>query len=87
MLPALDDCAVALTETKALPVRGWRATTSCAALLSQTVCGPVLPSPSFDWAFGKLRALGIVELVRHVEFLDALDDYGIMLTKALGTKE
>ena len=34
----------------------------------------------FDRAFGKLRLLGIDELVRHAEFLDALDDYSIVLT-------
>ena len=34
----------------------------------------------FDRAFGKLMPLGIDELVRHVEFLDALDDYDIVLT-------
>ena len=34
----------------------------------------------FDRALGKLQTTGIVELVRHAEFLDALDDYNIMLT-------
>lgn len=38
----------------------------------------------FDRAFGKLRALGIEELVRHVDFLDALDDYDIVLTESPG---
>ena len=35
----------------------------------------------FDRAFGKLKALDIAELVCHVEFLDALDDYGIVLAE------
>ena len=39
----------------------------------------------FDRAFGKLTALDIAELVRHVEFLDALDDYGILLTEPPGS--
>ena len=39
----------------------------------------------FDRAFGKLRMLGIDELVRHAEFLDALDDYGIVLTEPPGS--
>ena len=39
----------------------------------------------FDRAFGKLTALDIAELVRHVEFLDALDDYGIVLTEPPGS--
>ena len=38
----------------------------------------------FDRAFGKLRALGADDLVRHVEFLDALDDYDIVLTEPPG---
>ena len=38
----------------------------------------------FDRAFGRLRALGVAELIRHVEFLDALDDYGIVLTEPPG---
>ena len=38
----------------------------------------------FDRAFGKLRALGVAELIRHVEFLDALDDYDIVLTDPAG---
>ena len=33
----------------------------------------------FDRTFGRLRETGIVELVRHAEFLDALDDYDIAL--------
>ena len=41
----------------------------------------------FDRGFGKLRALDIAELVRHVEFLDALDDYGIVLTEPPGYRE
>ena len=41
----------------------------------------------FDRAFGRLRALGIAELVGHVEFLDALDDYGIVLTEPPGSGE
>ncbi len=35
----------------------------------------------FNRAFGKLKALDIAELVRHVEFLDAFDDYGIVLAE------
>ena len=38
----------------------------------------------FDRAFGRLRALGVAELIRHVEFLDALDDYDIVLTEPPG---
>ena len=38
----------------------------------------------FDRAFGKLTALGVDELIRHVEFLDALDDYDIVLTEPPG---
>ena len=38
----------------------------------------------FDRAFGKLMLLGIDELVRHVGFLDALDDYDIVLTEPPG---
>lgn len=38
----------------------------------------------FDRAFGKLRVIAIEELARHVEFLDALDDYGIVLTEPPG---
>jgi len=34
----------------------------------------------FERAFGRLRASGIAELVRHTEFLEALDDYDIVLT-------
>ena len=34
----------------------------------------------FDRAFGKLTALDIADLARHVDFLDALDDYDIVLT-------
>ena len=34
----------------------------------------------FDRAFGKRRVLDGAELIRHVEFLDALDDYDIVLT-------
>ena len=41
----------------------------------------------FDRAFGKLRVLDIAELVRHVEFLNALDDYGIVLTEPPGYRE
>ena len=41
----------------------------------------------FDRAFGKLRVLDLVELVRHVEFLNALDDYGIVLTEPPGYRE
>ncbi|MCY3878535.1 MAG: RES family NAD+ phosphorylase [Rhodobacteraceae bacterium] len=38
----------------------------------------------FDRSFDKLRLLGIDELVYHSEFLDALDDYDIVLTEAPG---
>ena len=38
----------------------------------------------FDRAFGRLRVLGVDELVRHVGFLDALDDYDIVLTEPPG---
>ena len=34
----------------------------------------------YDRAFGRLRAGSTAELVRHAEFLDALDEYDIMLT-------
>ena len=34
----------------------------------------------FERAFGRLRASGIAELVRHMEFLEALDDDDIVLT-------
>lgn len=34
----------------------------------------------FERSFAKLRAAGIVELVQHAEFLEALDDYDIVLT-------
>ncbi len=40
----------------------------------------------FDRAFGKLKVLDIAELVRHVEFLDALDDYGIVLAEPPGSR-
>ena len=40
----------------------------------------------FDRPFGSLRVLGAAELVRHVEFLDALDDYGIVLTEPSGSR-
>ena len=36
----------------------------------------------FDRAFGRLGVLGVDELVRHAGFLDALDDYDIVLTEA-----
>ena len=39
----------------------------------------------FDRAFGKLRLLDIAELVRHAEFLDVLDGYGIVLTEPPGS--
>ena len=35
-------------------------------------------------AFGRLRESGIAELVRHVGFLEALDDYDIVLTEPPG---
>ena len=38
----------------------------------------------FDRAFGRLRALGVDELVRHAGFLDALDDYDVVLTEPPG---
>ena len=38
----------------------------------------------FDRAFGNLRVLGVAELIRHVEFLDALEDYDIVLTDPAG---
>ena len=38
----------------------------------------------FDRAFGKLRLLGIDELVHHAGFLEALDDYDITLTEPPG---
>ena len=38
----------------------------------------------FDRAFGKLRVLGVDELVRHAGFVDALDDYDIVLTEPPG---
>ena len=34
----------------------------------------------FERAFGGLRASGVAELIRHEEFLEALDDYDIVLT-------
>ena len=34
----------------------------------------------FERAFGRLRAGGTAELVRHAEFLDILDEYDILLT-------
>ena len=37
----------------------------------------------FGRSFGKLRLLGIDERIHHSEFLDALDDYGIVLTSTL----
>ena len=40
----------------------------------------------FDRSFGRLTALDIAELVRHVEFLDALDDYDIALTEPPGSR-
>ena len=38
----------------------------------------------FDRSFGKLKLLGIDELVRHAGLLDALDDYSIVLTEPPG---
>ena len=35
----------------------------------------------FDRAFDRLAAIDIADLVRHVDFLDALDDYDIVLTE------
>ena len=40
----------------------------------------------FERAFGNLAVLDITDLVRHVEFLDALDDYGIVLTEPPGSR-
>ena len=37
-----------------------------------------------DRASGKLRALGVAQLIRHVEFRDALVDYNIVLTEPPG---
>ncbi len=34
----------------------------------------------FDRSFGKLAALDIADIAGHVDFLDALDDYDIVLT-------
>ena len=34
----------------------------------------------FDRAIGKLRGLGVTPLIEHVDFLEALDDYDILLT-------
>ena len=41
----------------------------------------------FERAFGRLRATGIAEFVRHAEFLEALDDYDIVLTGPPGRAE
>ena len=38
----------------------------------------------FNRAFGRLRALGVDEPVRHAGFLDALDDYDIVLREPSG---
>ena len=38
----------------------------------------------FDRAIGKLKPLDVVDLGRHVELMNALDDYGIVLTEAPG---
>ena len=38
----------------------------------------------FDRAFGRRRGLGVDELIRHAGFLDALDDYDIVLTEPPG---
>ncbi len=35
----------------------------------------------FERAFGKLAALGVADLASHADFLDALDDYDIVLTE------
>jgi len=40
----------------------------------------------FDRAFSSLRAFGVDELVRHAGFLDALDDYDIVLTEPPGQR-
>ena len=41
----------------------------------------------FERAFGRLRASGIAELVWQAEFLEALDDYDIVLTGLPGRAE
>ena len=50
--PRLRDCDLAGSlgdgNTKALPVRGWRVMTACAASLSHTVHGPVLASANLS---------------------------------------
>lgn len=38
----------------------------------------------FGRALGRLRATGTVDLVRHADFLEALDDYDILLTGSPG---
>ena len=38
----------------------------------------------FERAFGRLRAIGMAELIRHAEFLAALDDYDIVLIRPPG---
>ena len=40
----------------------------------------------FERAFGKLTTLGIADLAGHAEFLDALDDCGIVLTEPPGQR-
>ena len=40
----------------------------------------------FVRAFGGLAVLDIADLVRHVDFLDALDDYDIALTEPLESR-
>ena len=34
----------------------------------------------FERAFGRLRAIGIADHARHVEFVEALEDYDIVMT-------
>lgn len=41
----------------------------------------------FDRAFDGLRTTGRADLIRHAEFLDALDDYGIVLTEPSSPKK
>ena len=41
----------------------------------------------FDRAFDRLAAFDIADLVGHVDFLDALDDYDIVLTKPPRSRE
>ena len=42
---------------------------------------------NFERAFGRLRVSGVAELVRYAEFLEALNDYDIVLTAPPGRAE